>query len=170
MTIKGTVVRDESSVHGTQGAMELENGFKSDTMELQWLNNQRGVSCTAPGVDHGRVWFSPHLQRPVIRYADRNGRQDCLVHNGNFASEAEGEITQIHGCTEVGRGYAWFTRQTPSGPRQQWGIKNSVVTLEELIKSLEIPGADHVTDQEGYISGYEDVEITYSWAPGKEPA
>lgn len=170
MVIPGEVVRGKSTLLGTPGALSLSGfgvEFSARTLELPWMNNERGRSCTAPGVDHGRVWFSPHLNRLVIRYDDRNGRQDCLVHNGNWAGEGAGEITQIHGCTEVGSGYGNVRR--PDG-KTQWGIVASKPTLDALIAALEIPGVAHITDAQGYVSGYHDVAVTYRWAEGCEPA
>lgn len=169
MTVPGKVVRDKDRTGplGSPGQMKLENGFHCDTLELPWHDNERGRSCTAPGVDRGRVWWSPTLKRAVIRYEDRNGRHDCLVHNGNFAADevdvdGDGapEVTQIHGCTEVGRGYGDILRKDG---KKQWGILASVKTLEELLLSLE-NGEPITVGQDGYMTGYHDVEIEYSWS------
>lgn len=172
-TVIGTVVRETSRDEGTPGKMALENGFISDTLELEWDGNKRGTSCTKAGVYRGRVWRSKHLKYPgtetyrlVIRYADQNGRQDCLVHNANWAGEGAGEITQLHGCTSVGKGYGDIKRPDD---RVQWGIENSGATLDKLIASLERPGEEHIEDAEGFVSGYDDVEITYKWADGAAP-
>lgn len=172
MIVKGTVARQRSTPLGTPGAMSLANGFSANTLELPWHDNERGVSCTAPGVDRGRVWFSPSLKRLVIRYEDRNGRKDCLVHNGNFAAEERDidgdgapEVTQVHGCTEVGRGYGDILRKDG---KSQWGIKSSGPTLAALIESLRAkPGEMAARYVDGV--GYHDVEIEYSWAEGCEP-
>lgn len=154
--------------------MTLENGFFADALELGWHNNERGKSCTAPGVDRGRVWWSPTLKRLVIRYVDRNGREACMVHNGNWAAEARDidgdgvpEVTQIHGCTEVGHGFGDILRKDG---RKQWGIKSSGPTLERLIESLKIAGeTDFSIDAHGFARGYHEVEITYRWAEGCAP-
>lgn len=167
MVIKGTVVRQRSHPDGTgtPGAMQLENGFAADTLELGWHNNERGRSCTAPGVDRGHVWYSSTLKRLVVRFTDRNGRHDCLIHNGNWAGDEElGEVTQVHGCTEVGRGYGNVQRKDG---QMQWGITHSVPTLEALIESLKCDASEADTVIDG--QGYHDVEVTYSWAPGCEP-
>lgn len=149
--------------------MQLENGFSADTLELPWHNNERGKSCTAPGVDKGKVWWSPSLKRLVIRYADRNGRKDCLVHNGNWAGDVDaGEITQIHGCTEVGNGYGNLERPDK---KMQWGILHSGATLAGLIESLRcsVEEADTVLTINGQDQGFHDVEIIYVWADGASP-
>lgn len=172
-TILGKVLRQKWRDEGTPGAMTLANAFGSaDTLELKWDGNRRGTSCTKAGVYRGRVWRSKHLKnrdgtfRLVIRYADANGREDCLVHNANWAGEGAGEVTQLHGCTAVGRGYGEIER--PDGA-MQWGIENSGATLDRLIASLERPGEEHVEDASGFVSGYDDVEITYQWADGAAP-
>jgi hypothetical protein len=167
--IRGEVPRQRSTETGTPGAMALENGFSCDTLELGWHDNERGRSCTKADTYRGKVWYSPTLKRLVIRYEDKNGRQDCLVHNGNWAGDADrGEITQVHGCTEVGHGYGPLQR--PDG-RMQWGILHSGATLAGLIDSLRCdPGeADTVLSINGQELGFHDVEITYRWAEGCAP-
>lgn len=162
MTINGSIVRQQSTPEGTPGALILENGFNCNTLELPWKNNQRGVSCTDVGTDHGRVWFSPTMNRLVIRYADRNGRFDCLIHTGNWAGEAPGDRTDVHGCTLVGYGYGMIER--PDGV-QQWGILRTREALKALLQSLLTPGADPALPE-----SYEDVVIEYRWAEGCEPS
>lgn len=171
--VNGQVLRHRSAPLGTPGGLTLENGFSCDTLEKPWHNNERGRSCTAPGIDVGRVWWSPHLKRAVIKYDDRNSRVDCEIHNGNFAAEEVDldddhipEITNVHGCTLVGHGYGNIKRKDG---RLQWGIMVSGATLAGLIDSLAIPGEDHVVGSDGYISGYHSVRIEYAWAPGAEP-
>ena len=154
--------------------MTLDNDFNCDTLELNWHDNERGKSCTAPGVDRGRVWWSPSLKRLVVRYEDRNGRKDVLVHNANFAADegdhdgdGDVEVTQIHGCTAVGKGYGEIKDRTGD---LQWGILASVKTIEQLIASLDDgTGSDHALDKHGFAAGYHEVEITYSWAEGCAP-
>lgn len=173
--ITGRVTRGDPTPYGTPGRIVLENGYAADTQELSWHNNERGRSCTAPGVEHGKVWYSPTLKRLVIRFADRNGRRDVLVHNGNFAADEQDldgdgtpEVTQIHGCTEVGDGFGDILRKDG---KKQWGIKGSVAALERLIASLRCPieQADTVVEVGGERMGFHDVEVTYRWAEGSEP-
>lgn len=173
--IKGKVIRRDPTPLGTPGRETLDNGFACDTLELPWHGNERGRSCTAAGVDVGKVWWSPMLKRLVIRFKDRNGRQDCLIHNGNWAADVEdldadgvAEVTQVHGCTEVGDGYGEIER--PDG-KKQWGIKASKPTLAKLIDALRCPiaGADTILVIDGEEQGFHDVRITYEWAEGANP-
>lgn len=163
MIVRGTVVRGKSTQLGTPGELKLDNEFDCETLELPWHDNERGRSCTLPDTYRGRVWWSPHLNRPVIKFDDKNGRKDCEIHNGNFAGDA---FSQVHGCTEVGIGYGVIQRPDRVS---QWGIKDSSNTLNKLIASLEIEGEEHLVGPSGFISGYNEVEITYQWAEGCEP-
>lgn len=166
-TVHGDVVRQRPREDGTgtPGSLVLDNGFSCDTQELGWHGNERGKSCTAAGVDRGRVWYSPTLKRYVIKYEDRNGRKDCEVHNGNLAGDVDrGQETQVHGCTEVGNGFGVVHVHG----KDQFGILHSVETLEALIASLD-NGGERELDAEGYVGGYDEVEIRYQWAPGCAP-
>jgi hypothetical protein len=154
--VKGTVIRQPSTPFGTPGVLWLANGFECDTLELPWKDNERGKSCIMPGTYRGWAWFSPKLKRLTIRLEDKHGRRDCLIHNANFAAEerdidgdGESEITQIHGCTAVGRGFGEI--RDKSGDLQ-WGILNSGATLQRLLESLE--------NGNGW---FHEVEITYMW-------
>ena len=151
------IVRDKSTPEGTPGKLDTGMGFQCDTLELQWADNQRGISCIkpapgdAPETYKASIWHSPTLGHDVVRLEDKYGRQDCLIHNGNFAGEGTGEITQVHGCTEVGRGYGQITRPA-DGAVTQFGILHSVVTLEALIA--------HIREQVGDAP----FTVTYSWS------
>jgi hypothetical protein len=150
------IVRGKSTPEGTPGKLDTGEGFTCDTLELQWADNQRGISCIkpapgdAPETYNATIWYSPTLGRDVVRLEDKHGRFDCLLHNGNFASEVPGEITQVHGCTEVGRGYGQIKKPV-DGSVTQFGILNSVVTLTELIT--------HIRGQIGDAT----FTVTYSW-------
>ena len=147
-----SVIRGKSTPEGTPGhLLVVETGFSCDTLELQWKNNESGVSCIIADSYSCDIWFSPHLNRNVLRLEDKHGRQDCLVHNGNFAGEAPGELTQIHGCTETGNGYGYLER--PDGSGTQFAILKSGATLDALIENL---GAGPHT-------------ITYQWGEGCAP-
>lgn len=173
MIIPGTVIRGRSEPTGTPGEMTFPAvKFSCDSQELPWHDNERGRSCIHAGVYRGWVWWSPMLRRPVIRLEDRFGRADCLVHNGNFAADERDldgdgvpEITQVHGCTEVGRGYGNILRKDG---KTQWGIKSSGPTLDALIKALE-NGEPHEVAASGRISGYHEVLMAYEWGAGCAP-
>jgi hypothetical protein len=173
MLVNGSVVREKSKPLGTPGSMRLDNGFSCDTLELPWHNNERGKSCTLADSYHGTVWHSPMLKRLVIRLDDKNGRRDCLVHNGNFAADeadidgdGASEVTQVHGCTEVGRGYGSIMRKDG---KMQWGILGSGKTLQELIDSLRDEPRPVVVMPDGFAKGFNSVLLVYSWKEGCAP-
>ena len=87
----------------------------------------------------------------VLRLEDKHGRQNCLIHCGNFAGDvSQGMETQVHGCTLVGSRYGALANEDGSA---QMAILNSRVTLAQLI---EFVGA-----------GQHNVD--YHWAQGCEP-
>lgn len=151
------IVRGKSTPEGTPGELTTNAGFSCQTLELQWADNQRGISCIkpAPGDSpetyNATIWYSPTLNREVVRLEDKYGRQDCLLHNGNWAGEGTGEVTQVHGCTEVGQGYGQIKRPV-DGNVTQFGILHSVATLEALIA--------HIKEQVGDVP----FTVTYSWS------
>ena len=145
--MKITATRRGSTANGTPGRLVTEGGFECDTLELPWHNNERGISCILPDTYAASLWFSPHMNRTVVRLEDKHGRADCLIHAGNFAGD---DFTQVHGCTEVGHGYGQIER--PDG-KMQFGILSSRQALEVLINQIG-PGPH---------------QVTYEWAPGCEP-
>ena len=150
--MKAKVIRQGSLPEGTHGRLVTERAFCCDTLELGWHGNQRGISCIKADTYAGEIWFSPTLQRQVVRLEDKHGRQDCLIHNGNLAGDiALGMQTQVHGCTEVGQGYGLVQRPDKLG--LQLGVLSSKDTLAKLIEHL----------------GEGPHEITYEWAPGCAP-
>jgi hypothetical protein len=65
------------------------------------------------------------MKRLVVHFVERDGRLDCEIHAANFAADAvdqdgDGvpEVTQVHGCTEVGDGYGDILRKDG---KTQWG-------------------------------------------------
>lgn len=173
MILPGTVIRGRSSPLGTPGALAIPGArFSCDTLELGWHGNERGRSCIHAGVFRGWVWWSPTFFRPVVRLEDRFGRQDCLLHAGNWAAEERDldgdgvpEVAQIHGCTEVGRGYGEILRKDGA---KQWGITTSGATLAALIDALA-DGEPRIVGPGGRMSGFHEVLLAYEWGPGCAP-
>ncbi len=171
MTINGTVLRGKDTNEGTPSKLTLETGFACDCLELKWHNNRTGLSCINADVYDAVLWESPHLgcnqdimvdlydgsgtiniRHYVYRLADKNGRKDCLIHNGAFAGEVQlGEETHVKGCTIVGRGYAVAKRDDGGG--MQMAILMSRPVLAELIQ---------------HTKG-EPLRLTYQWADGCAP-
>jgi len=158
--MKAIVRRGKPTEYGTPGRMVTEAGFACDTLELPWKDNQRGISCIKADSYNAWPWQSPSMGRMVIRLEDKNGRKDCLIHNGNFAGDQtidedhDGQpdnFTQVHGCTEVGQGYGNIAR--PDGKGRQFGVLSSKDTLALLIAHMG-PGPH---------------TVIYVWGEGCEP-
>lgn len=139
----GLILRQYPRPWGTPGTLRTEKGFSCDTLELPWAGNRRGVSCIMSDIYLAWLWYSPTMHRMVVRLEDKHGRKDCLIHNGNFAGDQELDenqdgkpdlFTQIHGCTEVGRGFDEIA--LPDGSGKQTGILRSKDTLAELVAHL----------------------------------
>ena len=156
MGLEITVTRQQSSPEGTPGRVVSSAGFSCDSLELQWANNKTGVSCILPDTYNATLWNSPSLGRMVVRLEDKHGRFNCLMHNMNFAGEAAGEETQVHGCTGVG---AWFGRLRNNTGNMQLAILNSVATLSNLV--------EHIVSQVGESGTF---TVTYLWQDGCQPA
>jgi len=149
------ITRQASSDSGTPGALTVTNpageSFACDTLELPWHDNASDVSCICADVYGATPWYSDHMHCEVLRLQDKHGRQDCLIHCGNFAGDAAlGFETQVRGCTLVGDRYGWLINEQG---RSQRAILDSRATLEGLIAFL---GAGEHT-------------VTYTWAPGCAP-
>jgi hypothetical protein len=145
--------RGKSEDTGTPGRLTIrQHEFNCDTLELPWRDNEKGKSCIIADTYNAEVWFSPHLGRRVLRLEDKHDREDCLLHNGNFAGDADlGMETQVHGCTLTGSGYADIERGDGGG--MQHGIQHSVAMLETLLTAI----------------GDGPHTVTYRWNPGCEP-
>lgn len=150
------ITRKQSTSSGTPGELAVMNPagetFTCDTLELPWQDNTPGVSCIIDDSYRAAIWHSEHLDCDVLRLEDKHGRQNCLIHCGNFAGDAsQGMETQVHGCTLVGSHYGSLSNDDGNA---QLAILNSRVTLARLIEFVGAGG--HTVD--------------YHWASGCEPA
>lgn len=144
------VLRGKSADEGTPSKLTTLDGFVCDSQELPWRNNRTGVSCILADTYNAELWLSPHLGW-VVRLEDKHGRKSCLIHSGNFAGDTDkGKVTQVHGCTEVGRGFGEIA--LPKGGEQH-GVLNSKKTLADLIAHI----------------GQGPHRVTYRWDEGCEP-
>ncbi len=175
------IFRRKSTDFGTPGKLTIEDEesgsakWACDTLELAWHGNQRGISCIKADAYKGWLWYSPSFKRWVIRLEDKYGRFDCLLHNGNFAGdEDKGLLTQVKGCTLIGRGYADIEMKNHGAgythlevlDGTQFGISASRVTLDELIRQL---GGDLTFLPTAKQPAGTDVLVTYTWEEGARP-
>ena len=168
MTHALAIVRRKATDYGTPGRATLDDdgAWTCDTLELPWFGNKKGISCIKADIYRAWLWYSPSFRRWVFRLEDKNGRADCLLHPGNWAGDAaKGLFTQVHGCTLIGRGYADVQLPEHAGGTQ-FGIINSRVTLDELIRQV---GGDPTLLSSAKQPEGTDLLMTYSWEDGAAP-
>lgn len=150
------ITRKTSIDSGTPGNLVAVNAagetFRCLTLELPWRDNQCGISCVCDDSYRATPWYSDHLDCDVLRLEDKHGRQNCLIHCGNFAGDVSlGMETQVHGCTLVGGRYGSLTNEDGHA---QLAILESRATLAKLIAFV----------------GEGEHTVEYRWAPGCAPA
>ena len=175
MTHTIDILRRQSTDFGTPGRLTLDNFWQCDSLELPWHDNKRGISCIKAGTYRGWLWWSPKFRRWIIRQEDKHGRFDTLLHNGNFAGDvSKGLLTQVQGCTLIGRGYADIEMPNHGSGYEhldvldgtQYGISASRVTLDKLIQQL---GGDITLPKDQKQPEGTDVLVTYQWEEGAWP-
>jgi len=89
------LIRDDQNCIRTLGAMLDGEERVCETLELPWLNNQRGVSCIPEGIYLCEAAMSPSRGYVVYWIRDVPGRKDCQIHIANFTKD-------LRGCVGVG--------------------------------------------------------------------
>ena len=84
---RGTVT--QSSTIGTLTVNYMDIGY---TLELPDRGNQQFISRIPEGVYFGELFPSPSLGYLTIRLRDVPGREDILIHVGNYPKDTEGCI------------------------------------------------------------------------------
>ena len=118
------------SDNGTQtvGSLTLYDSMHNtllrfDTLELSYDNNKRGKSCIIPGLyvvnrktsyRHGKCF---ELQNVL-------GRDNILIHKGNFNSDTKG-------CILIGNGFKDINQDF------QVDVLNSKIAMDNLLRTLK---------------------------------
>lgn len=97
-------------------------GFQCFTLELPWLENQRGISCIPKGKYKAFRRYSPK-NGAVIEFAAVPDRSNIQIHAGNYTR-------QIEGCVLVGSSIAFLDGDTVPD------VANSKATLDKLLALL----------------------------------
>lgn len=124
MHVKITRIRD----NGVQTLGELQvidNNrvvFTCKTLELPYINNERGISCIPAGSYIVTKRYSEKYGRHFL-INDVPNRSYILIHQGNFH-------TQIRGCILVGSAFADINKDG------QLDVVNSKYTLTKLLNIL----------------------------------
>jgi hypothetical protein len=115
-----SIDRISTGDHGTFGVLSVDKQPVCVTLEDQWLNNKRGVSCIPEGVyvcyKHSGTKF-----KNVWEVRGVKDRTAILIHQGNTN-------TDTSGCILVGRMFAKFG--------QKHGVGRSVEALDMLRATL----------------------------------
>jgi hypothetical protein len=128
--MKLTITRTQETANCTFGVFDLDGLPLGVTLEPPWLNNQRDISCipcgTYKGKKHSGTEFSD-----VWEICDVPGRDEILIHNGNFRRDTKG-------CPLVGRSRGIISKEItkPDGAKEvitEKGVINSRDALKDLM-------------------------------------
>jgi len=126
--MKAILIRLQDDGKQTLGELRIYDGvkllFTCKTLELPYLNNERGVSCIPAGhyLVKKRNELSSRFQYEHFHIQDVPNRDYILIHRGNYNH-------QIQGCILVGMS---FTDINKDGLLD---VTNSKVTLYRLLES-----------------------------------
>lgn len=99
--------------------------FRCFTLELPWINNERGISCIPSGSYRAERYHSPK-HGDVIMLDGTGDRTYIEIHSGNYTS-------QIKGCILVGDGIKYLNADNIPD------VTNSRNTLRALMKRVSYP-------------------------------
>lgn len=134
--IKIIIHREEDQTVETKGALIVDSGiqilFECLSLELAWLNNQRGISCIPNGTyDWIKVPATEKIPYEHISILNVEGREGVCIHIANFAA---GKKVQLRGCVAVGSSYADINSDNIDD------IVNSRKTYEKMMDLLPEKG------------------------------
>ena len=92
--------RVTTGVHGTFGVMVYENTPFALSLEREWLDNQRSISCIPAGTYTCSRVDSPKFG-DTFEVTNVPNRSHILFHKGNIDDDS-------HGCIIVGEQYGVF--------------------------------------------------------------
>ena len=116
------ILKSFSTPTATVGYMYYGGLFECFTLELPWLDNARGISCIPAGTYECKKHRSPS-KGDCISVMDVRGRDNILIHAGNFTRNTEG-------CILVGK---MITDLNADGIPD---VSNSKDTLTKLLNTL----------------------------------
>lgn len=106
---------------GTFGVMIDDNIPFLLTLERQWLENKKGISCIPEGCYLSKRKESPKFGN-TFEVTGVPNRDDILIHTGNLDDDS-------HGCIIVGKGLGNFQDKG-------MGIVDSKIAFNELMTKL----------------------------------
>ncbi len=94
------IIRTETSNQGTFGLLST-TGFSCYTGELEWQDNQHGISCIPAG-SYQCVWHNSPSKGWVYEVTNVPDRGDILIHIANFCGTTPEYKTDLLGCIGLG--------------------------------------------------------------------
>lgn len=85
------LTRLKTNLNGTFGKIQLPSGKVLSTLELQWKDNQRQISCIPAATYQCDMVNSPKFGR-VYQVKDVPNRSHILIHAGNWIKDTSGCI------------------------------------------------------------------------------
>lgn len=145
------LVRSERNADGTFGLLHVGNQLLFHTMEDDWRDNARGVSCIPAGnYTLVRTIFHKH-NLPTFEVSGVPGRSRILIHPGNTEEDVEG-------CIGLGLRRGFVTVKVDEDTGEAGRRKNAV--LESHPAFLQFMAA---------MRGQDHVPFTVKWASGMDP-
>lgn len=144
------LIREPSSDVQTRGRLlVLQNSrilVSAATIEREWANNAKGISCILPGIYPIDQYFSPRFKETLWRINRVPGRSGILIHVANFHF-------QLEGC--VGPGDMHIDINKDGHP----DVRSSRATLDRIHEAMQgvkksiiiVVGTDGISQFGSYI-------------------
>ena len=98
--------------------------FECKSLELEWKNNDRNISCVPTGFYEIKLEYSPRFNQNLWELKGVPGRSEAKIHVANY-------YTQIQGCIAVGDMHTHINQdEFPD-------VRNSRNTLDRLHQALQ---------------------------------
>ena len=132
------LIRTKDNGKQTKGFLQLKDSqaeiiFHCQTLELSYKNNTRKISC----IKSGTYQVIPNLSFKhgrSLRLLNVIGRDNVLIHSGNFNN-------QTHGCILIGNGWSDINKDG------QLDLLNSKITMDTLLAILKSATTIKIIDE-----------------------
>lgn len=115
------IIRFTKGFKSVIGELYIDDKFFCYTLEREWLDNKRRVSCIPPGIYDCKP-YSSEKYPSVTEITDVEGRDKILIHQGNF-------YWDIEGCILLGNSYK---EDLKVKGKRTGAVYHSVKTLKRL--------------------------------------
>ena len=127
------LTRNAHTSFGTFGVMTVGD-HKLYTVEQDWEDNKRNVSCIPNGTyaleyyhspRHGNSFIISNVELNIGKFPGEARRDVCLIHKANLAS-------QLQGCIAPGLSLGLY--------KGQWSVQNSTAAFKKIMSALGTAG------------------------------